>query len=1122
MIKRIRFLGGAVALAAGLLGPAGSGAQGVTTGAVTGTITGQDGVPIEGAQIQVINRATGFGVGTSSRVTGLYLVQGLEVGGQYAITVRRIGFEPVTRENILVTLSQATRQDFRLTAQAVQVGSVVVTAGVASADISPTRQGVATTVSDTVIGLLPSLSRDFTDFVKLTPQIVQPTTDAPRAGGAFNLLNNYTIDGANQNDRFNLSASEGVPGSASGGRLLSMDAIKEFQVLLSPTDVRYGNFAGMLVNAVTKSGTNTYTGGITLVYRAPELAADEPFIRQGDLQVKQYGFHVGGPIIRDRLHFYIAPEWQDRSSPAAGQSVNSPATEQGVVDADSIEAIRTALADDFDIGSAGIVKIENPLSNIFARLDFQVNQTHRLVLRQLWNRAENDAFSRNNNTFATSPTTQNTGFRLTSNAFKGENRNNSTALQLFSNFANGSYNELLVGYNTISDERIVPVRAPEINVRVTPLGGTAPTGVVTVGTEQFSPNNLLEEDIVELAENFTIPFGAHTITVGGRFEYASFFNNFAQRSFGVYKFLSIDSLAARLPSAYTFGYDNGGGIPAEFATQQYSLYAQDQWAFSDRLNFNFGLRVDIPRFLDNPPNNTAVANAFDAATTTTGAEYAPVRTSDVPKTQVLWSPRAGFNWDVTGDQVNQLRGNIGVFTGPPPFILVSNSFSTNGLGLVTLACDNSSATTGIPTFTTDLGQLPRSCAGQPVPAAGAAGTAGVNVTDPDFKYPQNFTMSLGFDRQLPYGVVLTLEGLYRKAINGIAVRDLNLRGPRIVGGVPYTDSHGRVLYADTINAAGTVTNNNQRVIRSLGNNTANPATGGVSFGEGVIQVTNQSEDYNYSLSAQAKKRFGDVVDVTAAYTYLQAKDAMSLTSDRAISNWRNGRQFAGLESDFEATTSYFERPHRVMLYGTYTAPWRTTDISLFYEGMAGTPYTYVANGDLNGDLGTNNDPLYIPLDATDVTEIRIGRGSGAAFVLNTEDAEAFEDFIASQDCLDDQRGRIMERNSCRSPWQNRMDLSVRQTVPWASQRIAVQLDIVNFLNLLNKEWGQTSLPTQSANFPQQQVLTVRGRQPGALNAATSLTNFEFLSSVRDQGAFLKSQTATGNFYQMQLTLRYSF
>jgi hypothetical protein len=1111
MIQRIRLLGGLIALAVGLLAPAGLAAQGVTTGAVTGTITGQDGVPIEGAQIQVINRATGFTVGTNSRATGLYLVQGLEVGGQYAIVVRRIGFEPVTRENILVSLSQATRQDFRLTAQAVQVGSVVITAAPASADISPTRQGVATTVSDTVIGLLPSLTRDFTDFVKLTPQIVQPATDAPSAGGAYNRLNNYTIDGANQNDRFNVSSSEGVPGSASGGRLISMDAVKEFQVLLSPTDVRYGNFAGMLVNAVTKSGTNTYTGGATIVYRAPELAANEPFIRDGDLQVKQFGFHVGGPIIRDRLHFYLAPEWQDRSAPAAGPFAGGADNTPGQISPDSIASIREALADDFEVGGSGLVKNENPLSNIFARLDYQINGTHRAVLRQLWNRAENDAFSRNNNQFNPDPVTQNTGFRLTSNAFVGKNENNSTAVQLFSNFLNGSYNELILGYNTVSDERIVPVAAPEINIAVTPIGGTSANGVVTVGTEQFSPGNALKQDIFELAENYTIPFGAHSVTVGGRFEHTKIYNNFAQRAFGVWKFNSIADLEARTPAGYVVGYDNGGGIAAQFATQQYSLYAQDQWTVSPRLNINFGLRVDIPRFLDSPPNNVFLEEAFDDTTNTLGERIPAVRTSDIPKTQLLWSPRVGFNWDVTGDQMNQLRGNVGIFTGPPPFILVSNAFATNGLGLVNLSCTGAD----VPTFTTDVTDLPKACAGDPVPPEGSAGTNSLNVTDPDLKYPQNFTMSLGFDRQLPYGIVMTLEGLYRKAVNGLAVRDLNLRGPRVLStGEIYRDINGRVLYADTIRVSGSSTiveNNNQRVIRSYN---------GVNVNDGVIQVTNQSKDWNYSLSTQLKKRFGAVLDLTAAYTYMQAKDVMSLTSDRAISNYRNGRQYAGLETDWEPTTSYFERPHRVMMFGTYTAPWRTTDVSVYYEGMSGTPYMYVANGDLNGDFGTGNDPIYIPLDATDTDEIRIGRGSGAAFVLNPDDAQLFEDLIEKHDCLREQRGKIMERNSCVSPWQNRMDLSVRQTVPWANQRFAIQLDVINFLNLLDDDWGQIRLPTLSPTFPQQGALLVRGREPGPLN--TSLANFELASGLRNDGAYVASQTQTTNFYQMQLTFRYSF
>ena len=1081
-------------------------AQGTTTGAITGTIAGEDGRPIEGAQVQVINRATGFSVGTMSRANGLYFVQGLEVGGRYEVTVRRIGYEAETRSNVGISLSQATRVDFQLSTQVVRLTGVIVTAEAGAADISPTRQGVATTVSDSVIGLLPSLSRDFTDFVKLTPQVSQPTLDAPSAGGAYNRLNNFTIDGANQNDRFNLGSSEGQPGSAAGGRLISIDAVKEFQVLLSPTDVRQGNFAGMLVNAVTKSGTNEFSGGATVAYRSPQLAANEDFLRDSDLQVRQYSIQLGGPIIRDRLHFFIAPEWQARSAPATGPALNS-----GYIDPDTIARIRTAMASRFEVGTAELVTNDNPLTNIFARLDYQFSPIHRAVLRQLWNRAEQDAFSRNTSTFNNNTTNQNSGFRLGSNAFARENRNNSTVFQLFSTFASGAANEIIAGYNTISDVRLVPVSAPEISVAVTPIGGTTNNASVTFGTEQFSPNNILEQDIAELSENFTIPMGAHTITVGGRFEYNRFYNNFAQRSYGVYKFADIAALEADTPLNYAVGYDNGGGIAADFRTHQYSLYAQDQWAATPTLTVNFGLRADIPRFVDRPVDNPDIRAAFANATTTTGDPMPAIGTSDVPGTQVLFSPRVGVNWDINGDRMMQLRGNIGIFTGPPPFILVANAFSNNGLGLVTLLCSG----TGTPAFTTDIGALPKNCAGSPVPAPGAAGTAGVNVTDPDLKYPQNFTTSLGFDRQLPWGVVATVEGLYRKAINGLMVRDLNFRGPKIDGGGNIvTDVNGRVLYSDAISATGSVSaGTGQRVITSLK---------GVTFSEGVIQVTNQSADYNYSISGQLKKRFGETLDMTAAYTYMQAKDVMSLTSDRAISNWRNGRQYAGLESSTEATTSYFQRPHRLMLFGTYTAPWRTTDVSIFYEGMSGTPFTYTVNGDLNGDGSNVNDPIYVPLDATDLAEARVGTFVANTFALNPLEAQRFDDFVDSQECLREQRGRIMERNSCRSPWQNRMDLSLRQSIPeFAGQRLSIQLDVVNFLNLLNSEWGQIELPNLSDIFPQQPILRQRSRT--SADQTTSLPNVTFeIPATGNTGPFYKRQDQTSNFYQMQLTLRYSF
>ena len=1107
-------------------------AQGTTTAAVSGQVTQGTGQPVADAQIQVRNTATGFNAGTVTRADGRYYIQGLEVGGPYTITARRIGLEQQLREGIILRLGQNFRLDFNLREAATTLSEVRVTADEA-ADFNPARQGVATTVDDTLLRRIPTLTRDFTDFVKLTPQVSQPTSDAPSANGAYNRLNNYTIDGANQNDRFNLGSSEGVPGGASGARSISIEAVKEFQVLLSPTDVRYGNFGGMLVNAVTKNGTNDLHGGATFAYRSPDLAADEEFIKKGDLQVKQYGFQLGGPLIRDKLHFYVAPEWQQRSSPAVGQYIGPPDCQTsgcspgtpGLITTETLDSIRTALTSDFDPGTGDLLKNKNPLVNLFGRLDYQMSDNTRVVLRQLWNTADNDSFSRNANSFNTGVSNQNSGFRLTSNKFRGENKNYSTVVQAYTNVGAGS-NELIAGYNFISDERIVPIAAPEISVGVTydVPGATPGAGVATFGTEQFSPGNKLEQKIFELSDNYSFPIGAHQLTAGGRFENTHIFNNFAQRSYGVYAFSNITNLINRTPLNYSFGYDNGGGIPAEFSVRQYSLYAQDMWTFTPDFTLTYGVRADIPQFVDKPAFNQNIS------TITTALPLGEINTATKPKTQVLWSPRVGFNWNPGGNSQNQVRGNVGVFTSPPPLILLANAYANTGLGLVTLNC--TATTGGVPPFETDITQLPKACgpAGTPPPAAGAAGTAGININNPNFKYPQNFTTSLGFDRMLPYGVVFTFEGLYRKAINGLLVIDRNLTGPRQVGGAIYRDENGRALYADTMtfaaNGSQTVNLTNQRYIRTIG-------TPAVTFSEGIIEVKNQNKDYNWSLSGQARKRFTPAFELTAAYTYMQSKDVMSLTSDRAISNWRNGRTFAGPQDQLDLTTSYFERPHRVLTYGTYTLPWKSTDISLYYEGMSGTPVTYTANGDLNGDGTNSNDAIYIPRDATDVTEILIGTGTGPTFVTDPARAQAFEDFISKQDCLKSQRGKIMERNSCKSPWQNRMDFSVRQSLPYRGQALTLQLDIVNFLNLLNKDWGQIELPGFSANFPQQAVLRPVGRTPGPLGGTgAGKLQFQFdpnnvLVDPKEptnltNRIYYARQDDTRNFYQMQLTLRYAF
>jgi hypothetical protein len=1106
-------------------------AQGVTTGAISGTVTDAAGKPVENAQVQITNRNTGFRSGSITRANGYYYVQGLEVGGPYTVNVRRIGYEPVERNGVTVSLSSTTRVDLQLAQSAVTLSAVTVSGQAQASTFSPTHQGVSTEVTDSLIRRIPTINRNLTDLVKLTPQVSQPSSGGPSAGGQYNRYNNFTIDGANQNDRFNLASSGGLPGSAGGGRIISQEAVKSFRVLLSPTDVRQANFTGMLVNAVTKSGTNEFHGGAIYDFRTQNLSGVT--FRQTSLDVKQYGFQLGGPIIKDKLQFFVAPEWQQRTTPAGGPFVGQVAGSTGSalnIDKDSIAYVQSIIQSKmgFDPGTSGRVDIANPLTNLFGRLDYQLNDVHRLVLRQLINRTENLSFSRNLNTFNPSVTVQNQGFRLGSNSFNGVNTNNSTVAQLYSNFQRGISNEFIAGFNQIRDQRIVPgTITPEMSVAVVPLGAsnpTNPTAAITFGTEQFSVGNDLKQNMVELQDNVSIPFGAHTFTVGGRYEHLHVYDNFAQAAGGVWVFPTIAALNNLQPSGYRVAYANSGNvndIPAAFNTDMKSLYAQDQWAMTPNLTITAGLRADVPTFLDKPSENTQLASAFAAK----GVE---IHTSWTPKTQILWSPRIGFNWDINGNQTNQLRGNVGIFTGPPPFVLVANAYQNTGLGLVTLSCTGAA---NVPVFTVNESQLPKSCLNQAPPAPGSAGTAGINLTDPNFKYPQYFITSFGVDRALPYGLVGTFEALYRHAVNGVFIRDINLVGPRTVNGQVYTDRNGRVLYADTIFANGSIANPNGSLANA--NQRAVTLYNGVNFNEDAIEVTNQSKDYNYSLTGQLRRTFAAGLDLTFAYTYNRSYEIQSLTSDRAISNWRFGREYSGLESDQTLTTSQFERRHRVLAYGTWTLPWWKklggTDVTLYYEGMSGTPIDYIAggNGDLNGD-GTNNDPIYIPKDATDPNEFKIGTQNGAGvFTQNAADAKLFNDFISSQKCLNDQRGQIMKRSSCTTPWQNRLDLSLRQSLPQIrGQAMTVELDVVNFANALglvlnhvdgrNRQWGKIYGATISAN-PQQTIVSQVARTPGPINQ--SMPVYSLNSSFKTLGPF---GFASNLGYQMALTFRYEF
>src|SRR3954469_8828029 len=453
MLKTRLFLTVATALALVTGASARLLAQGVTTGAVTGAVTDATGAPIEGAQVQLRNSKTGFSAGAITRGNGQYSIQGVEPDVSYSLTVRRIGFQPTTHDNIRVTLGQATKEDFSLQQQSTVLETVTVS-GATSAVINPTKTGTGTTVSDSALRRLPTLNRNFSDFVSLVPQV--STVTGFLSGGGINVRQNaIQIDGAAAGDLFGLGTT-GQPGSQANAKSIPLDAVKEYQVLLSPFDIRQGNFGGLLINAVTKTGTNQFHGTAYGYTRNQSLTRSQPYL--AEFKQQQYGFSLGGPIFKDRLFFFVNPEWQKLNTPATGAFLGAP--DQFVNTAD-ITAFSDALITKglADPGNGAQVIKQNPLTNVFGRIDAYLPGYTRLVLRHNYAGADNTTFSRS------SATSSNPLFGLTSNAYEFSSKTHSTVAELLTNLPNGVFNEFLLNRTDISDFRTIPVTFPQITVR---------------------------------------------------------------------------------------------------------------------------------------------------------------------------------------------------------------------------------------------------------------------------------------------------------------------------------------------------------------------------------------------------------------------------------------------------------------------------------------------------------------------------------------------------------------------------------------------------------------------------------------------------------------------------------
>lgn len=1072
--------------------PAGVHAQGTTTAALSGTVNGPDGNAVAGASVTARNTATGVSRTVGTDPTGRYYIPNLQPGGPYTVTATRIGFSSATRQGVTLVLAQTTRVDLQLAEEAVTLEAVTAT-GATSPVIAPSRTGASTVIGAQTIESVPTITRNFADVAVLSPYVqVQGGGEAASIGGANNRFNNVQIDGAVSNDVFGL-ASSGVPGGQAGAKPVPLDAIAQFQVLVAPYDVRQSGFTGGLINAVTKSGTNEFRGTAFGFLRNDALvqnritAGRDTLRRPNDFLNRQFGFTLGGPIVRDRLHFFVAAELEQRREPTAF-GIESDSTVIRVLPSRFEQVADAAEGYGIDIGNAAIYTPETDLGNLLARLDYRINDNHRVVLRHNYSP----------NSFDNNPARGGANFTYSSATYNITNRTNNTVAQLFSEFGGGVSNEFFVNFQRVRDNRdpVADYALTEVNTRDLFDNGQTISGRLVFGAERSSQANELDQDGFEVTNNLTLRARDHTFTLGATGIYNKFRNLFVQTSMGYWRFPSPDAFDNDSADTYEIalpvsGLNSLDETAARFSVFQLGGYFQDEWQARDNLTLTFGLRADVPYTLDEPRDNPVFQEAFGKSTT------------DVPSGNPLFSPRFGFNWQLGDEAVTQIRGGVGVFSGRLPFVWLSNAFGNTGRETVLLTCTNTNTVIRVPEY--DPFNPPTQCAD----GSGAANApATVNIFTDDFTYPQDLKLSLAVDRELPFGFTGTLEGLYTKAVNQIYIEELNLTGPQTV---PATATQGlgdREIYGTPIggNASRDSAFFAQREDTRFRN---------------VLRVDNINRGYSYAVTGELQKAFGRSFDMRAAYTYSRSYDVVSFTSSVASSNF--GFAPAGKSIyDRPLTPSAFDRPHKFLVYGAWRGlpQYGGTELSATYVGQSGRTYTYTYDGDVNGDgysgpggvSGRNNDIVYVPRNASEVN------------FSTPEDQRLFLELVEKEECLRESKGQIMERNSCRAPWVNRVDVHVAQGLPGRYlSNLKFEANIFNFANLLNDDWGLQRGPSNNTVT----LLDLNGRTGG--NSATGAPVFTYDLpgfTENDAGGVARAGRPYTTFfesrYQIQLGLRYEF
>ena len=1021
MVKKIKFL---IAM---MVFTVSSAMAQLTTSSMAGKVAA-NGEELIGAVVEAVHTPSGTRYTTVSNEKGMFAINGMRVGGPYEVAVKYIGYETKTFTGITLELGETYNLNASMSEDAVQLADVVVTAQ--ATKFTTEKTGASTNITNRQITAMPSVSRSITDYTRLSPYGGNGMT----FGGADGRTANFTVDGANFNNNFGLSGN--LPG---GGNPISIEAIEEMQVVISPYDVRQTNFIGGGVNAITMSGTNTFKGAAYIYHRNENMRGDAIDGEQiGGARAKDrkttYGFKLGGPIIKDKLFFFVNGE-MDKTPTIANRW---RASENGVADADNYIS-RATVADlqkvsdhlkskyGYDTGSFSNFPADESNYKLLARVDWNINDMHKVALRYNFtkNRAWNapNASSMDGGTRMSGGRTSQYAMSYANSMYAMDNLVHSFSLDLNSRFSDKISNQLLATFSKLDDVRASNSEDfPFIDIL------KDNQNYIAAGYELFTWNNAVHNTIWNIKDDVTAYLGAHKVTGGILFEHQMADNQYMRNGTGYYRYTSLDDfLSGAAPEVVclTYGYNGETSPAARVSFNKVSLYGQDEWNISDNFKLTYGLRLDS--WFYNNGDLMTNKKIYDLTYMVDGEER-HIDTGKWPGSKVSVSPRIGFNWDVFGDKSFKVRGGTGLFTGRLPLVFFTN-MPTNS-GMVQYQAQINAKNAAAKGFTMDefaggvlrrtelldkLAQL-----GYPMTIDPTQGSipSSISAVDPDFKMPQVWKSSLAFDYSVPvsFPLSVTVEGIVNKTVNAASIRDWSMK-----------DAGGFARFNGVDNRPIYPTNFRQ--------------------GTKAFILENTSRGYGWSASATINARPAEWLSVMAAYTHTVSKEVTSLPGSAA-------------ESAFTYVPTV-QGPNNIHLHnGVNVTPDRfvasvtahdkgNNHYSLIYETWrGGYNYSFMTTNDMNGD-GYNYDAIYIPTDAqVEKGEFRF---------VSEDDKTRFMDYVHGNSYLKNHQGEYAEGYSLYSPWVHRIDFSYKHDFKFnvgnTKHTIQVGFDVKNLLNFFNSSWG---------------------------------------------------------------------